>query len=247
MKRRPKETKYFYMDMVESSKFLGKSTRTVRRYVKCGILPARKFRGCGKGVWIKKEDLESVKKISSMNLGPKELVEYVQMSDIRIRKLEERMSYLMYVNGLDLSTLRDANIKTLVGIRDEARKYVEMGLFDLDFAQIKNWAWTCMQFSELEFARLYEHDKDEFPWKPFHKICVGLMGKMRVREDFLHSPKLQNLYRFLEKARKSISRAALIFVTEVNPNAFKDFKYSGLDSSDNPLDKFIATEIALFC
>lgn len=150
----------------------------------------------------------------------------------------------MRVNDLDISILRDQPTKTLIAVYNECRDFLKLNAHDLSLFQIENWANMFLQFTEIEFDRLVGPTQTGRPWKPFHDLCLHLARTLRQKKGFATNQKMQELYRLLDKSRKSLSTAITVFTEKRaaaigGPAARKLFL---LDTEDS-LDRYVASEV----
>ena len=241
---RPQETGENYISIREATQVLGKCTKTIRNYIKHGILPARRFRGHGRTLWIRRDDVEALTRLRDMKYRTSDIWDLLQTINLRLRSIDERMNFLMRVNGLDISALRDAPIEMLKGFYDEAETFLELNAFGLPYQQMEQWAKVLLQFTEIEYERLVGPTQDLHPWKTFYFLCRHLMRTLRQRKGFATHPRMQQAYRLLDKARKHINQSAMIFeetqASEIGPRRVAEIAGFGL--SDDSLDRYIAAE-----
>jgi excisionase family DNA binding protein len=243
--KRPKETNYTYLTIREASSHLGKCTKTVRNYIHLGVLRAKRFRGCGKGWWIRKDDVDGLKKIGDMKFRPSDIYDFLQTVKVRLSSLEKKIDFLLHVNDLEIGDLRDTKIETLFDIYKETRKYVDEGIFDLTMNQIDSWSWVFLQLSEIEFSRLAGPAQDPQPWRPFHRLCIALMQNLRSKPEFAESIRMQDAYRLLEKGRRNLSRGIVVFIESGlrfnSPSMERLSEF--LTTSDDSLDRYIQAQL----
>jgi hypothetical protein len=103
------------------------------------------------------------------------------------------------------------------------------------------------QFTELEFQRMVGPTQDIHPWKPIFNLCVALLTDLRRRKRFGFDTSLQQTYRILDKARKQLSQAALVFEHSMASNfgPLKSARIHRIHSHADSLDRYIEAEIGL--
>jgi len=234
-----------YLTVVDSAKFLNKTTRTVENYISAGILRVRKIRGHGKKWWIRKADLRALKEAGQKKLNLSDLWDLLHGVKVKLQSMEDRLDFLMRVADLNVSGLRDSSTAELIELYDEAADYLDIDLTQVPLDKMRDWADVFLQLSEIELERMVGPTQDHEPWHPFHELCLGLMSALRRRKGFSGNPEQQQAYRVLEKARKSLSRAALILsenhAARVGPVRMRHIASFG--ESEDSLDRYIASEI----
>jgi len=136
----------------------------------------------------------------------------IRKLEARISNLESQVKFLLHVNGLDLSALRDASdeellkyyrdVVQMIGLKEEQ--------FDPEIATV--YAELFLQLSEYELVRLQPIVEYEHTWEPFYHFCMKLMTALRHRKGFSRNEELKNIYALLEKARKNLRDAAVIMI-----------------------------------
>lgn len=233
-----------YISIVEASSFLGKCTKTVRNYIQHGILRARRFKGQGRTFWIRKDDLKALKEMGDQRLRTVDIWDLLRTIKLRLFSIEHKLDFLMHVNGLDVSALRDAKISVLLTAYDEVCEFLEVAAYNVPREQMDEWAGVFLQFTELEYERLVGPTMDDQPWKPFSQLCRHFMNTLRRRKGFGSHPKMQQTYRLLDKARKQIAQSALVFEesrsARLGPRRVAELTRFGVE--EDSLDRYIASE-----
>lgn len=242
---RPLDSLENYMKLPEAAKFLGRCSKTVRSYIDRGVLRARRFRGQGRSLWIKRDDLKAMKEMSDQNLDTSDLWDLLKIIRMRLHSMDDKLDFLMRVSGLDVSTLRDAKTESLLAVYDEVCDFLDgVNLQQVPHTQMESWAGVFLQFTEIEFERLVGPTVDMQPWRPFHVLCTGLMSSIRRKKGFATHHKMQQIYRLLDKARKQISNSALVF-EEVRASRIGSkhvAKIADFGLTEDSLDRYIAAE-----
>jgi excisionase family DNA binding protein len=241
----PAETQGNYLTIPDAAKYLGKCTKTVKVYIQHGLLRANRIRGRGRRLWIRREDVKALKELHGQRFRTADLKDLVETVHLRLYSIEHKLDFLMYVNGLNVSSLRDSHTEDLLAIYDEVCEFIDLNSFDIPHDKMVEWAKLLLQLTELEFSRLIKPTQDMKPWRPFYQLCVHLMKSLRRKKGFAHHPKMQQAYRLLEKARKGISQAALIFEeTHAGMESSKRVaKVAGFGMTEDSLDRYIEAEL----
>ncbi|MCK4303577.1 MAG: helix-turn-helix domain-containing protein [Candidatus Eisenbacteria sp.] len=233
-----------YLTIPQAAKFLDRCDRTVRVYIKSGILRAHRIKGKGCLLWIRRDDLRVLKETREYGLGTGDLQDLLRTIKMRLHSIDHKLDFLMHVNGLDISILRDQPISMLIALYDECSDFLELNAHDIPPFQIENWAYMFMQFTELEFDRMVGPTLSTRPWEPFHDLCLHLSRTLRQKKGFASDQRLQELYRVLDKSRKSLNTAITVFVERQaaktgGPSARRSLQLG----QDDSLDRYIASEV----
>lgn len=233
-----------YLSIVEASAFLNKCTKTVRGYISHGILRARRFKGQGRTLWIKKDDLQAMKQMGDERLRTIDIWDLLRTVKIRLSSIENKLDFLMRVSGLDVSPLRDAKIDVLLEAYSEVWGFLQLNSHVIPHTDMPKWAGIFLQFTEVEYERLVNPTMDLQPWKPFHQLCVHLMNTLRQKKGFGSHRGMQETYRLLDKSRKQISQSALVFeetrAGKLGPRQVARIANFGL--TEDSLDRYISAE-----
>lgn len=136
----------------------------------------------------------------------------IREMEARIGNLESQVKFLLRVNGLDLSALRDAPDEELLKYYRDS--ILLLGMQEHQFAPeiVTVWAELFCQFSEFELVRLQKIVEYDHTWEPFYHLCLKMMTGLRHRKGFSRNEELKNIYALLEKARKNLRDAAVIMI-----------------------------------
>ena len=237
-----------YVKINEAARILGKSSRTIKNYTRSGTLRYRKFRGQGKSHWIRKDEVEALKEILEENGGGIcELRELLRSIKVRLHAMDRRLDFLMYVNGLDVSVLRDAPDEDLISLYDEVCAYLKMPRTEgrKKIPHMQRWAQVLMQVTEVEMERLVGPTQNVTPWVPFYKLCRMLMKETKARKGFAFIETLQFTYRMLDKARQQLGQSIVVFTesqaSEIGPRKTKGLYRLGV--SEDSLTRYIQSDI----
>jgi len=233
-----------YLSIVEASSHLGKCTKTVRNYIQNGILRAKRFKGQGRTLWIRRDDILALKRMGEEKLRTIDIWDLLRTIRLRLHSIEHKLDFLMHVNGLDVSALRDAKIEVLLAAYDEVCEFLQLNAFNIQRDQMEEWANVFLQFTELEYERLVGPTMDAQPWKPFQLLCRHLMTSLRRKKGFSTHPQMQHTYRLLDKAREHIARSALVFEETRSDSlgAKRVSEIANLGVEADTLDRYIAAE-----
>jgi excisionase family DNA binding protein len=233
-----------HLSIIEAASFLGKCSKTVRGYIQNGVLRARRFKGQGRTLWIRKDDLQAFKEMAEQRLRTVDIWDLLKTIKLRLHSIEHKLDFLMRVNGLDVSALRDAKTEVLLSAYDEVCEFLQVDSFNISWDQMQEWAKIFLQFTELEYERLVGPTMDAQPWKPFQLLCRHLMESLRRKKGFGSHPQMQQTYRLLDKARRHIAQSALVFeeFRSDHLGARRVAELVGFGVEEDSLDRYIAAE-----
>jgi hypothetical protein len=136
----------------------------------------------------------------------------IQKLAARINNLEKQIDFLLRINGLAISALRDASDEELLKYYRDAIQLLGLQENQFSLEVIGVWAEIFCQFSEYEFIRIQEILDYEHTWEPFYNLCIKMMTFIRHQKDFSMSIALKNLYGLLNKAQKNLRESAIITI-----------------------------------
>lgn len=244
---RPTASPDDFLTPVEASAILKVGVVTVRKYIAHGILRGRRFKGQSRRLYVRKEEVLALRDIKHQDVSACELKDFLQGLKVRIHSVEARLDYLMRMLGLEVSVLRDKPIAVLLKIYNDAVVSVAENPRFIRFEQARRWSEIMCHFTELEFQRLVGPTQDIHPWKPIFNLCVNLLTDLRRRKRFGTDTSMQETYRTLDKARKQLSQAALVFEHSMASNfgPLKSARIHKIGSHADSLDRYIEAEVGL--
>lgn len=135
-----------------------------------------------------------------------------RLLEARISILEKQVQFLLRVNGIDLSALRDVSDEQLLKYYRDIVQLLGLKRKQYPPEVVEQWAQLFCQLSEFEIARLQNLVDYEHTWEPFYHLCIKMMTTIRQHKDFAVDLGLQHLYGLLEKSRKNLRDIAIIMV-----------------------------------
>lgn len=132
--------------------------------------------------------------------------------EARLSVLERQVKFLLNINGLDLSALRDVSDKELLKYYQDAVQLLGLRARQIPPEAAEHWADLFCQLSEVELVRLQQLVEYDHTWEPFYHLCIRMMTSVRQNKKLHSDVGLQHLYAFLEKGRKNIRDAAIIMI-----------------------------------
>jgi len=227
------------VDVKAAIEILGIGRSTLFRHVREGILPAVKIKG---KLWLELEDLDALKKKGVRR--PKRPADRIAAMEIRLEVLERRVIFLSYINGIDVTGLRDVTDEQLVALQREAKKFCNRPTKSIPLAEVRRWAELFLKFSEYELERLGRILQERRPWAPFYRLCLAFMSSLPSRRGFGRNDNLQELYRLLERGRKNLGQSIVITTevlgSEIGPRALAGAIRGG--SVAEVLDRYIKAD-----
>ena len=133
-----------------------------------------------------------------------------RMLEARITALEKQVAFLLRINGLDLSGMRQAKDEDLLKLYQDAAQLTAVIHKGVDLEVIERWSEFFIQLTELEFVRLQKVIDFDHPWEPFFLLCVKMLTQVRQDPKIGESLRLQNLYALLNKGRKNLRDSAVV-------------------------------------
>jgi hypothetical protein len=138
--------------------------------------------------------------------------------EARVTVLEKQVQFLLRINGIDVSALRDATDEELLQHYRAAVQAIGKGRRTKAPQILKQWAELFCQISEFEVARLQGIVNYTHTWEPFYHLCIKLMTAMRQRKEFAVDFQLQQIYGLLDKGRKNLREVALVTMEKYPEN-----------------------------
>jgi hypothetical protein len=151
--------------------------------------------------------------MGSLSLGSN-LAEEPEVRELKARlsNLERQVDFLLRINGLDISRLREAPDEELLRYYRDAVHLLGIREEQFDSEVVQLWSELFCQLSEYEFTRLQKLVDYDHTWEPFYQLCIHMMTAIRHKKGFSRMPTLKNAYAYLEKARKNIRDSAVIMI-----------------------------------
>lgn len=128
----------------------------------------------------------------------------------KVAILEKQVAFLLRVNGVELSKMREASDADLLALYQDAVHMVSVVSRPLALEVIERWAEYFLQISEYELARIRHVVKFDHTWEPFYLLCIKMMTQVRHGAEVLESIRVQQLYALLEKGRKNLRDSAIM-------------------------------------
>ena len=138
--------------------------------------------------------------------------EQLRLLEARIAVLEKQVKFLLRVNGIDSSALREVSNEELLKYYQDAVQLLGLRLQEYPPEVIEQWSMLFCQLSEYEIARLQNIVRYEHTWEPFYHLCVKMMTAVRQHRDFATDLGLQHLYGLLDRSRKNMREIAVLII-----------------------------------
>ena len=138
--------------------------------------------------------------------------EQQRLLEARVSVLERQVQFLLRINGIDLSALREVSDKQLLKYYRDVVQLLGLRNKQYPPEVIEQWAQFFCQLSEYETARLQNIVDYEHTWEPFYHLCVKMATTIRQHKDFAVDLGLQHLYGLLDKSRKNLREIAIIMI-----------------------------------
>lgn len=181
----------------EASKLLGRSERTVHKYVKSGVLRSRREKG---RVFLFAEDVEQLQKDLEIDRLPLNRQSFLQLL-ARVQRLEMDMTVLRRMHDIQGDPLRVPG-EVAVDLYRSAELELKNGKWFPD--TIKNWSLLFDRVDEVFLTQLSKSLDQPAPWDVFYKLCLGMMDAVSSAPEFRTSLELQELHKQLDQGRRVI-------------------------------------------
>ena len=128
----------------------------------------------------------------------------------RVDQLEKQVTFLLRINGLDLSALRSVSDDVLLKYYQDAVQLLGLIPQQMPPEAIERWAELFLQLSEYEVVRLQGIVDYKHTWEPFYHLCIKLMTAIRQHPQLAEDVRLHHLYVLLDKGRRNMKGVAVI-------------------------------------
>lgn len=135
-----------------------------------------------------------------------------RLLEARVSVLERQVQFLLRINGIDLSALREVPDKQLLKYYRDVVQLLGLKRKQYPPEVIEQWAQFFCQLSEYETARLQNLVDYEHTWEPFYHLCVRMMTAVRQHKDFAVDVGMQQLYGLLDRSRKNLREIAVMML-----------------------------------
>lgn len=146
-----------------------------------------------------------------------------KLLEARISVLEKQVLFLLKINGLDLSELRNYTDEQLLRLYQDAVHMLALVTKKLDLEIIERWSEYFIQLTEHEMIRLQDLVNFDHTWEPFYILCTKMMTQLRQSKEVTESIRVQQLWAVLNKGKKNLRDAAVIicqkYAYKVTPQA----------------------------
>lgn len=156
-----------------------------------------------------------------------------KLLEARIGVLESQVKFLLQLNGVELSALREAPDQLLLTHYQDAAQLIGLPASKVANEVIERWGELFIQLSELEFTRLQGLVEYDHTWEPFYDLCLRFQTQLRQRKEFQVDPLSRELYALLDRGRRNL-RAAAVIMLQKNPQTLP-FRARVLLQPDLPL------------
>lgn len=192
------------MSQAEAASFLGVTERTIRNYIKKGLLSKIK---AGSRVRIPSEEIISLKEdIDSANptLSKQEFLRL----RAKVRRLESNMEVV-----LRMLDAKDAPLSLNPEYSSElysfAIQHLKRGKWEA--GEIDPWCDIFDRLSEDDLMTLAKSVDDPHPWRVFLRLCTAMMSSVVGDPEYQTSIDLQTLHRKLSGSRRRLRITSFIY------------------------------------
>lgn len=192
------------MSQAEAASFLGVTERTVRNYIKKGLLSKHKISG---KTGIPSEEVVSLSEDMNSSMPVVSRSEIVRLR-AKVRRLESHMEAVLSILDAKDSplALSQAYAKDLY---EFCQGHLKRGSWDP--AEIGPWVEIFDRISEDDLLTLQKASSDPHPWRPFLKLCVAMMSFVVGLPEYSTSLEMQTLHRKLASSRRRLRVSSFIY------------------------------------
>jgi hypothetical protein len=192
------------MTLQDAARFLSVTDRTVRNYIKKGLLSKEKK---GRGVFLRPEEVQSLKEDMDSAAPIVSRQELVRLR-AKVRRLESHMEVVLRI--LDA---KDAALGLSPSYSEElyafAVAHTKKGSWQIE--EISPWVEIFDRLSENDFAVMAGQTSDTHPWRVFLRLCTMMMGFVVSHPEYSSSLEMQGTHKILASSRRRLRISAFIY------------------------------------
>lgn len=192
------------MTLQDAARFLSVTDRTVRNYIKKGLLSKETK---GRRVYLLPEEVQSLKEDMDSAAPVVSRQELIRLRS-KVRRLESHMEVVLRI--LDA---KDAALGLSPSYSKElysfAIEHTKRGSWET--AEISPWIEIFDRLSEDDFTVMAAQTQDVHPWRVFLQLCTMMMGFVVTRPDYATSLDLQGVHKTLSSSRRKLRISAFIY------------------------------------
>jgi hypothetical protein len=188
---------------------LGKTTRTIRNYVKRGFLK-QQLRD-GDPVY-DQDEVEQLAIEMGTDFPAMNRKSFIQMQ-LRIRKLEMDVTLIRRTMGIRNDPIR-ASLPDMGHLYKAATAALGAGKWTLE--EVETWVEYFDKLDETAMVMVMEAAKVENPWDVFFRLCVNMQLQLVSGSEFSTNLKLQELHQRLDIGRRELRGVAIVWA-ELHP------------------------------
>lgn len=193
------------VDQTWTANRLSTTTRTIRNYVRDGLL--KQYMQDNKPVY-DREEVEQLA-IDRGSDAPALTRKAVFALMNRVQKLEQDNEVIRRALDIQNSPLRPEPAEAL-GLYRAASLSLGAGKWHLD--EMKTWATLYDRMDEVGLKLIGDAAVLDKPWEVFFKLCLAQLAQLVATPGFKTTLDLQILHKHLEEGRKRLRSAVLIWV-----------------------------------
>tara|TARA_Y100000034_G_scaffold135865_1_gene209494 strand:- start:617 stop:1321 length:705 start_codon:yes stop_codon:yes gene_type:complete len=194
------------MSISEAAAYLKVSDRTIRTYIKNGLLSATRN---GRSRQLRPTEVEELR-IDLQGNGVRSLLSRKELLQLRaeVRRLSSQMEVVLRIldSKSDPLSITEGYARDLHGLC-----LSQLSTTSWSATEISPWLEIFMRIDERDFEVMEAATADPKPWLPFLRLCVAMTARVVSMEDYSTSISLQSLHKQLAEARRRLRVAALIF------------------------------------
>jgi len=192
------------MTLQDAARFLSVTDRTVRNYIKKGLLSKEKK---GRSVYLRPEEVQDLKEDMDSASPVVSRQELIRLRS-KVRRLESHMEVVLRIldakdAALGLSPSYSSELYTF------AVAHTKRGAWET--TEIAPWVEIFDRLSEDDFVVMAGQTSDIHPWRTFLRLCTMMMGFVVTRPEYAASLELQGLHKILASSRRKLRISAFIY------------------------------------
>ena len=217
------------MKIPDAARLLGVTDRTIRNYIKKGLLSSNR---------VKRSKLLDPVEVEELRIDLQSSSQVLSRNDVialkaKVRRLESHMEVVLRIldaksSPLEISSAYGKELHSLASL------HVRKGSWSV--AEIKPWVEIFERIDENDFQTIADSVSDPRAWLVFLKLNVSMSSFIVTCAEYETSLELQTLHRLLSESRRRLRVSAFIYAESQNYLQTELDKYGILSSPSTGLD-----------
>jgi DNA-binding transcriptional MerR regulator len=192
----------------DAARALSVTAKTVRDWVKKGILLPVKPCNRRSAPLFKEEDVEVLRDLRRRRLGMPEVATMALQAHISSRETERAVRRLLDILGANVPVLL-LDAEGLRSLKGQAKRALAVP-WEPTAAEVLDWSRTFYALGEEHFLLLELTTKEEEPWRVFTELAKQL--GLKVAKLAITDKEMDLAYGYLNMARRSLRDTAYLYV-----------------------------------